>query len=48
MLVDYYDELIRDYYLTPAQEEDPRVRTGISGKPIVVFWENTDTNEIKF
>ena len=48
MLVDYYDELIRDYYLTPAQEEDPRVRTAISGKPIVVFWENTKTNEIKF
>ena len=48
MLVDYYDQLIRDYYLTPAQEEDPRVRIGISGKPIVVFWENTDTGEIKF
>ena len=48
MLVDYYDQLIRDYYLTPAQEEDPRVRVGISGKPIVVFWENTDTSEIKF
>lgn len=48
MLVDYYDELIRNYFLTPAQEEDPKVRTGISGKPIVVFWENTLTNEIKF
>ena len=48
MLVDYYDELIRDYYLTPAQEENSKVRTGISGKPIVVFWENTETNEIKF
>lgn len=48
MLVDYYDELIRDYYLTPAQEENPKVRIAISGKPIVVFWENTDTNEIKF
>ena len=48
MLVDYYDQLIRNYYLTPAQEEDPRVRVGISGKPIVVFWENTDTSEIKF
>ena len=48
MLVDYYDELIRDYFLTPAQEEDARVRTGISGRPIVVFWENTTTGEIKF
>lgn len=48
MLVDYYDELVRDYFLTPAQEEDSRVRTGISGRPIVVFWENTATGEIKF
>ena len=48
MLVDYYDELVRDYFLTPAQEEDPRVRTAISGRPIVVFWENTATGEIKF
>ena len=48
MLVDYYDKLIRNYYLTPAQEENEKVRTGISGKPIVVFWENTETNEIKF
>lgn len=48
MLVDYYDELVRHYFLTPAQEEDPRVRTGIAGRPIVVFWENTATGEIKF
>ena len=48
MLVDYYDELIRNYYLTPAQEEDERVRVAISGRPIVVFWENTQTGEIKF
>ena len=48
MLVDYYDELVRDYFLTPAQEEDERVRTAISGRPIVVFWENTTTGEIKF
>jgi hypothetical protein len=48
MLVDYYDELVRDYFLTPPQQEDERVRTGISGRPIVVFWENTTTGEIKF
>jgi hypothetical protein len=48
MLVDYYDELVRDYFLTPPQEEDERVRTAISGRPIVVFWENTTTGEIKF
>ena len=48
MLVDYYDHLIRNYYLTPAQEENEKVRIGISGRPIVVFWENTTTGEIKF
>ena len=48
MLVDYYDELIREYYLTPAQEEDERIRVGITGRPIVLFWENTETGEIKF
>ena len=48
VLVDYYDELVRDYFLTPPQEENPKVRTGISGRPIVVFWENTVTGEIKF
>jgi len=48
MLVDYYDEIVRDYFLTPAQEEDERVRTGVRGTPIVVFWENTETGEIKF
>lgn len=48
VLVNYYDELIRDYYLTPAQRENEKVRIGISGRPIVVFWENTATGEIKF
>ena len=48
ILVDYYDELVRDYFMTPPQEEDERVRTAISGRPIVVFWENTTTGEIKF
>ena len=48
VLVDFYDEVVRDYFLTPPQEENPKVRTGISGRPIVVFWENTTTGEIKF
>ena len=48
MLVDYYDELVRDYFLTPAQKEDDRVRTACRGTPIIVFWENTDTGEITF
>ena len=48
MLVDYYDQLVRRYFETPAQQEDSRVRTSIAGRPIVVFWENTQTGEIKF
>ena len=48
MLVDYYDELVRDYFLMPPQKEDPRIRCGIAGRPVVVFWENTTTGEIKF
>jgi hypothetical protein len=52
MLVDYYDELIRSSiehpFKTPPQEEDERIRTAISGRPIVVFWENTTTGEVKF
>lgn len=48
ILVDYYDELVRDYFLTPAQKEDDRIRTGVRGTPIIVFWENTDTGEITF
>jgi hypothetical protein len=46
-------ELVRLYdsacpYRTPAQQEDPRVRQGIDGIPIVVFWRNTVTDEITF
>lgn len=67
VLVDFYEEVVKDYFLTPAQEaekeriqqENPKMaeaevlkkiktRTGISGRPIVVFWENTTTGEIKF
>ena len=67
MLVDFYEEVVKDYFLSPAQkaekekiqQENPKMteaevlkkiktRTGISGRPIVVFWENTTTGEIKF
>ena len=46
-------ELVRLYndicpYKTPEMEEDPRVRWGIDGFPIVVFWNNTDTGEVSF
>lgn len=35
-------------YRTPAQQTDPRVRQGIDGFPIVVFWHNTGTDETSF
>ncbi|MGN0773599.1 MAG: leucine-rich repeat domain-containing protein [Candidatus Ventricola sp.] len=33
---------------TPAQEEDSRVRVGIDGVPCVVFWQNTETGDVRF
>ena len=46
-------ELVRLYndactYKTPAQKADARVRQGIDGFPIVIFWTNTDTGETTF
>lgn len=46
-------ELVRLYndacpYKTPEQEENPLVRQGIDGFPIVVFWRNTDTDSTSF
>lgn len=35
-------------YRTEAQIADPRVRQCIDGKPIVMFWRNTETNDIEF
>ena len=40
-------ELVRLYndscpYHTPAQQEDPRIRQGIDGYPIAIFWNNGD------
>ena len=32
-------------YRTPAQTEDPRVRQGIDGFPIVIFWNDGNTTE---
>ena len=45
-LASYYDELVP--YKTPAQEADDRIQTTVRGNPIVVFWRNTETNDIKF
>lgn len=46
-------ELVRLYndacpYKTPEMEEDSRVRWGIDGFPIVVFWNNTETQQLSF
>jgi len=46
-------ELVKLYndacpYKTPEMEEDPKVRWGIFGFPIVVFWNDLVTNEVKF
>lgn len=46
MLVDYYNETCP--VRTPPQEVDERVRYSIYGEPIVLFWRNTDTNEILY
>ena len=35
-------------YKTREQVADPRVRNGIEGVPIVMFWYNTDTQEMTF
>ena len=46
-------ELVRLYedacpYRTPAQEANPKVRQGIDGFPMVIFWNNPDTGETQF
>ena len=46
MLVDYFDDI--NPYRMPPQKVDERVRSGVNGKAIVVFWHNTDTGEVKF
>ena len=45
-LVDYYNTLCP--YRMPPQEVDERVRQGIYGQSIVLFWKNTNTNEVSF
>lgn len=35
-------------YRTPAMQENPKVRYGIEGIPVVVFWYNPDTDETSF
>ena len=47
-LMKIWDEIIRSIYLTPPQETDSRVRQSIDGRPIVIYWKNTDTNVTTF
>jgi len=37
-----------DPYKRPEERADPQVRKGIWGRPAVLFWHNTDTNETSF
>lgn len=46
MLVDYYNQTCP--YRNEAQQKDERVRWGVHGEPIVLFWRNTSTNETYF
>lgn len=46
-------ELVRLYesacpYQTPAQQENPKVRQGIDGFPILIFWNDTATQTTRF
>lgn len=44
----YNDLCYQSVYKTPPQETDYRVRVGIDGFPMVIFWQNTTTNAVKF
>lgn len=44
-LVDYYNDTTP--YKMPAQEIEPKVRQGINGRPIILFWENVETGELQ-
>lgn len=44
-LVDYYNSTCP--YKMPPQEVEPKVRQGVNGKPIVVFWRNSETGEME-
>lgn len=46
MLVDYYEDHVP--FKTPAQEENELVRQSVRGFACVVFWHNTETDEVKF
>ena len=45
-LVDLYNDTCT--WKTPAEEADPEVRQGIAGRPIAVFWKNSETSDVSF
>jgi len=40
-----YDEISREFYLTPPQEADPSIRQGIEGRPVVAWYYNKTTSQ---
>ena len=46
VLAKFYNDVVP--YQTPPQEEDERIRQGIDGFGIALFWQNSITNEITF
>ncbi len=45
-LVDLYNDTCT--WKTPAEEEDSGTRQGIAGRPIAVFWRNSETGDVSF
>lgn len=49
VLVEIYERVCREMgWLTPPQEENTHVRQGIAGRPIAMFWQNTNTGTVTF
>lgn len=48
-LVQLYEDICREQgFFTPPQQDDSRVRQGIAGRPIALFWHDTVHNETVF
>ena len=49
VLVEIYERVCREMgWLIPPQEENTHVRQGIAGRPIAMFWQNTNTGTVTF
>lgn len=44
-LTQIYDEAIRNFSITPPQHDDPRIRQGVEGYPMVCWYRNANTGE---